>query len=58
MKDMSKTDIILGINIYKTFKELVLSQSYYIETILKIFKVYDDSIVKSNIFKSILSQKY
>lgn len=47
MKDMGVADVILGIKISKTSDGLSLSQSHYVETILKKFKAYDDKPVKS-----------
>lgn len=47
MKDMRVVDMILGIKISKTLDGLSLSQSLYIDTILKKFKTYDDKPVKT-----------
>ena len=41
MKDMGVADVILGIKISKTSNGLVLSQSHYIEKILRKFNQYD-----------------
>ena len=38
MKDLGVADVILGIKISKTSDGLILSQSHYIEKILKKFK--------------------
>ncbi|KAL0413687.1 UNVERIFIED_CONTAM: Retrovirus-related Pol polyprotein from transposon TNT 1-94 [Sesamum radiatum] len=47
MKDMGLADVILGIKISKTSDGLALSQSYYIENILKKFKAYDSPPAKT-----------
>ncbi|KAK4339018.1 hypothetical protein RND71_040480 [Anisodus tanguticus] len=47
MKNMGIADIILGIKIYKTSGELVLSQSHYIEDVLRKFDVFDSPPIKS-----------
>lgn len=41
IKDMHPTDVILGIMIFKTSNEIILSQSYYIEIVLKKFNAYN-----------------
>ncbi|GAA0161598.1 hypothetical protein LIER_17876 [Lithospermum erythrorhizon] len=41
MKDMCVADVILGIKITRFSNELTLSQSHYIEKVLKKFKSYD-----------------
>ncbi|KAK4407765.1 Retrovirus-related Pol polyprotein from transposon TNT 1-94 [Sesamum angolense] len=46
MKDMGLAYIILGIKISKTSDELALSQSHYVETILRKFKAYDSPPTK------------
>lgn len=46
MKYMSVVDVILGINISKTYERQSLFQSHYIEAILETFKAYDDNPVK------------
>ncbi|KAL0433961.1 UNVERIFIED_CONTAM: Retrovirus-related Pol polyprotein from transposon TNT 1-94 [Sesamum latifolium] len=46
MKDMN-ADVILGIKISKTSDGLALSQSHYVETILKKFKAYDSPPAKT-----------
>ena len=43
MKDLGVVDVILGIKISKTLDGLILSQSHYIEKILKKFKQDDSS---------------
>ena len=43
MKDLGVTDVILGIKISKTSNGLILSQSHYIEKMLKKFKQNDSS---------------
>ncbi|KAL0312759.1 UNVERIFIED_CONTAM: Retrovirus-related Pol polyprotein from transposon TNT 1-94 [Sesamum radiatum] len=47
MKDMGLVDVILGIKISKTSDGLALSQSHYIENILKKFKAYDSPPAKT-----------
>ncbi|KAL0429099.1 UNVERIFIED_CONTAM: Retrovirus-related Pol polyprotein from transposon TNT 1-94 [Sesamum radiatum] len=47
MKDMGLADVILGIKISKTSDGLALSQSHYIENILKKFKAYDSPPAKT-----------
>ncbi|KAK4383223.1 Retrovirus-related Pol polyprotein from transposon TNT 1-94 [Sesamum angolense] len=47
MKDMGLADVILGIKIFKTSDGLALSQSHYIETVLRKFKAYDSSPAKT-----------
>ena len=47
MKDMGVADVILGIKISKISNGLVLSQSHYIEKILKKFNQYDTIPIKS-----------
>ncbi|KAL0431969.1 UNVERIFIED_CONTAM: Retrovirus-related Pol polyprotein from transposon TNT 1-94 [Sesamum radiatum] len=47
MKYMSLTDVILGIKISKTSDGLALSQSHYVENILKKFKAYDSPPTKT-----------
>ncbi|XP_073017894.1 secreted RxLR effector protein 161-like [Primulina eburnea] len=43
---MGIADVILGIKIFGTPEEIVLSQSRYIETVLKKFNAYDSTSVK------------
>ena len=40
MKDMGEADVILGIKIYKHFEGVILSQSHYIEKVLKRFNMF------------------
>ncbi|KAL0388370.1 UNVERIFIED_CONTAM: Retrovirus-related Pol polyprotein from transposon TNT 1-94 [Sesamum radiatum] len=47
MKDMGLADVILGIKISKTSDGLALSQSHYVETILKKFKAYESPPTKT-----------
>ncbi|KAL0365780.1 UNVERIFIED_CONTAM: Retrovirus-related Pol polyprotein from transposon TNT 1-94 [Sesamum radiatum] len=47
MKDMGLADVILGIKISKPSDGLALSQSHYIENILKKFKAYDSPPAKT-----------
>ena len=47
MKDLGVADVILGIKISKTSDGLILSQSHYIEKILKKFKQNDISPMKT-----------
>ncbi|KAL0445959.1 UNVERIFIED_CONTAM: Retrovirus-related Pol polyprotein from transposon TNT 1-94 [Sesamum latifolium] len=47
MKDMGLADVILGIKISKTSDGLALSQSHYVENILKKFKAYDSPPAKT-----------
>ncbi|GKC70843.1 zinc finger, CCHC-type containing protein [Tanacetum coccineum] len=45
MKDIGEVDVILGIKIKRENKEIVITQSYYIEKILKKFNCKDCSLV-------------
>ena len=47
MKDLGVADVILGIKISKTSDGLILSQSHYIEKILKKFKQNDSSLMRT-----------
>ncbi|KAL0381322.1 UNVERIFIED_CONTAM: Retrovirus-related Pol polyprotein from transposon TNT 1-94 [Sesamum angustifolium] len=47
MKDIGLADVILGIKISKTSDGLALSQSHYVETILRKFKAYDSPPAKT-----------
>ncbi|KAK4407669.1 Retrovirus-related Pol polyprotein from transposon TNT 1-94 [Sesamum angolense] len=47
MKDMGLADVILGIKISKTTNGLALSQSHYVEIILRKFKAYDSPPAKT-----------
>ena len=68
MKDLGVADVILGIKISKTSDGLILSQSHYIEKILKRFKQNDSSSMRlpvdinlhlsKNNGKSISQQEY
>ena len=49
MKDLSVANVILGIKISKTSDGLILSQSHYIEKILKKFKQNDNSPMRTPI---------
>ena len=49
MKDLGVADVILGIKISKTSDGLILSQSHYIEKILKKFKQDDNSSTRTPI---------
>ena len=49
MKDLGVADVILGIKISKTSDGLILSQSHYIEKILKKFKQNDSSPMRTPI---------
>ena len=49
MKDLGVTDVILGMKISRKSDGLVLSQSQYIKKVLKKFKEYDDSLVRTPI---------
>ncbi|KAL0545235.1 hypothetical protein IC582_020385 [Cucumis melo] len=53
MKDMDVSDVILGIKISKTPQGLMLSQSHYVDTILKKYKKYDIVIAKTPIEASL-----
>ncbi|KAL0285668.1 UNVERIFIED_CONTAM: Retrovirus-related Pol polyprotein from transposon TNT 1-94 [Sesamum angustifolium] len=56
-KDMGLADVILGIKISKTSDGLALSQSHYVETILRKFKAYDSPPAKTPVFKSTLNKE-
>ena len=45
IKDMGVVDVILGIKIFRTLQGLVLSQSHYIDKMLKKYKKNDIVIV-------------
>ncbi|XP_073281876.1 uncharacterized protein [Primulina huaijiensis] len=49
MKDMGIADVILGIKIFRTPEAIVLSQSHYVETMMKKFNAYDSTPVKTPI---------
>ncbi|KAK4372554.1 hypothetical protein RND71_007938 [Anisodus tanguticus] len=58
MKDMGIADVILGIKIYKTSDGLVLSQSHYIEDVLRKFEMFDSSPIKSPMDRNQKLDKY
>ena len=45
MKDLGKTEVILGIKITRTPNRLKLSQEYYVEKILRKFEHFDCKLV-------------
>ncbi len=47
MKDMGLADVILGIKIKRISEGIVLTQSYYIEQVLRKFNAYDLQPIKS-----------
>ncbi|GKU99886.1 hypothetical protein SLEP1_g12666 [Rubroshorea leprosula] len=47
MKDMGAVDVIFGIKIHRDGDNLILSQSHYIEKVLKKFNFYDCAIVST-----------
>ena len=47
MKDLGVADVILAIKISKTSDGLILSQSHYIEKILKKFKQDDSTLIRT-----------
>ena len=47
MKDLDAVDVILGMKIFRKFDGLVLSQSHYVKKVLKKFKKYDDSPMRT-----------
>ena len=47
MKNMGLADVILGIKITRTFSGIVLSQSHYVEKILKKFNKSDTSVSRT-----------
>ncbi|KAK6162424.1 hypothetical protein DH2020_002265 [Rehmannia glutinosa] len=53
VKDMRTTDVILGIKISKTPDGIILSQSHYVEKVLKKFNVFDNSPSKTPIDLSV-----
>jgi len=57
MKDLGVVDVIIGIKIYKTSNELVLSQYYYAEKILDKFSKGYNSTTKTSIDISVLLSK-
>ena len=57
MKDMGVADVILDIKISKTPQGLMLSQSHYVDTILKKYKKHDIVIAKTPIDASLQLDK-
>ncbi|KAK4386328.1 Retrovirus-related Pol polyprotein from transposon TNT 1-94 [Sesamum angolense] len=57
MKDMGLADVILGIKISKTSDGLALSQSHYVETILKKFKAYESPPAKTPVYLNLYLAK-
>ncbi|KAK6148066.1 hypothetical protein DH2020_018978 [Rehmannia glutinosa] len=53
MKDMGTADVILGIKISRTPNGIILSQSHYVEKVLKKFNAFDNSPSKTPIDLSI-----
>lgn len=49
MKDMSVTDVTLGIQISRIYDGIVLSQSHQVERVFKRFNLYEESPVKKSI---------
>lgn len=47
MKDMGKADVILGIKIVKTPEGIILTQSHYVEKVLRKFNAYDVTPLRS-----------
>jgi hypothetical protein len=47
MKDMGEVDVILGIKVTKTDKGFTLSQSHYVEKVLRKFNSFDDMPAKT-----------
>ena len=47
MKDMCLADVILGIKIFRTSEGIVLSQSHYVENVLRKFNVIDSPPAKT-----------
>ena len=68
MKDLGPVDVILGIKLIKKNDGMILTQSHYVEKLLKKFNYfdvkpvstpYDSSIkLKKNLSKGISSHKY
>ncbi|KAL0455242.1 UNVERIFIED_CONTAM: hypothetical protein Slati_0863400 [Sesamum latifolium] len=53
MKDMGKVDVILGIRIISENKRIFISQSHYIEKVLKKFNCFDCTPVSTPMDPSI-----
>ena len=47
MKDLGKADVILGIKIIRNSEGITLSQSHYVEKVLKIFNHFDCGHVRT-----------
>ncbi|KAK6142803.1 hypothetical protein DH2020_023151 [Rehmannia glutinosa] len=57
MKDMELSDVILGIKISRTSDGIVLSQSHYVESILRKFNAFDSLSAKTCRSKSTLGRE-
>ena len=53
MKDLGVADLTIGIKISKTPEDLVLSQSHYIEEVLKRYEVFDRQCVRTPMYESL-----
>ena len=49
MKDMGLADMILGVKISRTYDELVLSQTHYIDKILEKYNKSDVVVAKTHV---------
>ena len=68
MKDLGPIDVILGIKLIKKNDDMVLTQSHYVEKLLKKFNYFDVKLIstpfdssielKKNLSKRISSHKY
>jgi len=68
MKDLGPVDVILGIKLIKKNYDMILTQSHYVEKLLKKFNYFDVKLVstsynsfiklKKNLSKGISSHKY
>ena len=47
MKDLGKADVILGIKIIRNSERITLSQSHYVEKVLKKFNHFDCDLVRT-----------
>ena len=47
IKDMGLADVILGVKILRTFDELVLNQTHYVDKILNKFKKDDSGVART-----------
>jgi len=45
MKDLGPVDVILGIKLIKKYDDIVLTQSHYVEKLLKKFNYFDVKLV-------------